>query len=43
MEIVTTEKFNKKYKKLNNNFKQKIDTALSKLIINPFDPSLVYG
>lgn len=41
MEIVTTEKFNKKYKKLNQNVKLKIDTALSKFIINPFDISLM--
>ena len=41
MEIITTEKFNKKYKKFNQNIKIKIDAALSKFIINPFDTSLL--
>lgn len=41
MEIFTTDNFNKKYKKLNNNLKLKIDIALDKFIINPFDISLL--
>lgn len=41
MDIVTTENFNKKYKKLNSNLKLKIDKALAKFIINPFDVSLL--
>ena len=40
MEIVTTDKFNKKYKKLSKDAKNKIDIALDKFIINPFDISL---
>jgi len=41
MEIVITDKFNKKYKKLNDNLKQKIDIALNKFTINPYDLSLL--
>lgn len=41
MEIFTTDNFNKKYTKLNNNLKLKIDIALDKFIINPFDISLL--
>ncbi len=41
MEIVTTDKFNKKYKKINQNLKIKIDQALIKFTVNPFDISLM--
>lgn len=41
MEILTTEKFNKKYKKLSSKLKLKIDVALSKFSIDPFDISLM--
>lgn len=41
MQIITTEKFDKKYKKLSDNLKSNIDVALEKFIHNPFDPSLL--
>ncbi len=41
MEIVTTDKFDKKYKKLSTNLKDRVDSVLNKFIKNPFDPSLL--
>ncbi|MEI6042218.1 MAG: type II toxin-antitoxin system mRNA interferase toxin, RelE/StbE family [bacterium] len=41
MKIVTTDKYDKKYKKLSNNLKDKIDRALEKFAKDPFDPSLL--
>lgn len=41
MEIITTDNFNKKYKKLSNNLKDKIDRALEKFAKDPFDTSLL--
>ncbi len=41
MEIVTTDKFKKKYGKLNNIIKTKIDNVLRKFMNDPFDVSLL--
>ena len=41
MEVVITDKFNKKYRQLNNGLKAKIDGVLEKFMKNPFDASLL--
>ena len=41
MEIVITDKFSKKYRKLSNGLKAKIDSVLEKFIKDPFDAALL--
>lgn len=40
MKIVTTVKYDKKYKKLSIGLKNKIDSVLERFMKNPLDPSL---
>ena len=41
MKIVTTDKYDKKYKKLSTDLKNRVDYALERFIKNPLDPSLI--
>ena len=41
MEIITTDNFNKKYKKLSNGLKTKVDSVLERFMRNPFDAALM--
>jgi addiction module RelE/StbE family toxin len=41
MKIVTTDKYDKKYKKLSTDLKNRVDYVLERFIKNPLDPSLL--
>lgn len=41
MKIVTTDRYDKKYKKLSANLKIRVDSVLERFIKDPLDPSLL--
>ena len=41
MKIVTTDRYDKKYKKLTASLKDKVDSVLERFVKNPLDPSLL--